>query len=61
MANTPITGVDELEKHLDNLLRDSELVVNVKLLDDVELQLTGMCDGASNLNNPPCLGFNNLL
>ncbi|KAI1092201.1 hypothetical protein F5B19DRAFT_492627 [Rostrohypoxylon terebratum] len=36
----PVTGVDELEKHLDELLSDPTLLPNPKLFDDVELQLT---------------------
>jgi hypothetical protein len=41
MENTPVTGLDELDKHLDDLLQDPDLAVNPKLFDDVELQLTG--------------------
>ncbi|KAL2120181.1 hypothetical protein VTJ04DRAFT_4207 [Mycothermus thermophilus] len=37
---TPITGLDELDKHLDNLLQDPNLELNPKFFDDVELQLT---------------------
>lgn len=37
----PVTGVDALEKHLDDLLQDPNLPLTVKLFDDVELQLTG--------------------
>ncbi|KAK3306366.1 uncharacterized protein B0T15DRAFT_509753 [Chaetomium strumarium] len=40
METTPITGLDELDRHLDELLHDPELVLNPKLFDDVELQLT---------------------
>ncbi|KAH9995336.1 hypothetical protein F4779DRAFT_631672 [Xylariaceae sp. FL0662B] len=36
----PITGADELEKHLDQLLVDPTLTPTLKLFDDVELQLT---------------------
>ncbi|KAI5917686.1 hypothetical protein F4810DRAFT_716223 [Camillea tinctor] len=36
----PITGVDELDKHLDELIVDPTLKPTVKLFDDVELQLT---------------------
>ncbi|KAI0164614.1 hypothetical protein GGR57DRAFT_205297 [Xylariaceae sp. FL1272] len=36
----PVTGVEELEKHLDDILGDSTLPLNNKLFDDVELQLT---------------------
>ena len=37
----PITGVDELEKHLQQLLEDPGTLLNAKLFDEVELQLTG--------------------
>ncbi|KAI2605620.1 hypothetical protein GGR54DRAFT_633462 [Hypoxylon sp. NC1633] len=36
----PVTGVEELEKHLDQLLADPTLLPTHKLFDDVELQLT---------------------
>ncbi|KAI1077951.1 hypothetical protein F5B20DRAFT_549914 [Whalleya microplaca] len=36
----PVTGVDELEKHLDELLVDPTLTPKLKLFDDVELQIT---------------------
>ncbi|KAK6953779.1 hypothetical protein Daesc_003741 [Daldinia eschscholtzii] len=36
----PVTGVEELEKHLDDLIEDPNLELNPKLFDDVELQLT---------------------
>lgn len=42
MDITPITGLDELDKHLDDLIQDVNLTLNPKLFDDVELQLTGM-------------------
>lgn len=42
MDNIPISGLQELETHLQLLLGDPSLPFNVKLLDDVELQLTGM-------------------
>jgi hypothetical protein len=37
----PVTGVDELDKHLDELAADPTLLPIVKLFDDVELQLSG--------------------
>ncbi|KAK0620885.1 hypothetical protein B0T14DRAFT_522307 [Immersiella caudata] len=40
MDTTPVTGLDELGRHLDDLVRDPAIPVNAKLLDDVELQLT---------------------
>ncbi|XDG09810.1 hypothetical protein ABKA04_009425 [Annulohypoxylon sp. FPYF3050] len=36
----PVTGVEELEKHLDELLSNPTLLPTPKLFDDVELQLT---------------------
>ncbi|KAI0378866.1 hypothetical protein F5Y04DRAFT_283528 [Hypomontagnella monticulosa] len=36
----PVTGVEELEKHLDELLQDPDQSPTLKLFDDVELQLT---------------------
>ncbi|KAM7184855.1 hypothetical protein V8F33_012760 [Rhypophila sp. PSN 637] len=40
MDTTPITGLAELDNHLDDLVRDPEMPLNPKLFDDVELQLT---------------------
>ncbi|KAK1759022.1 hypothetical protein QBC47DRAFT_315014 [Echria macrotheca] len=40
MDVTPVTGLDELDQHLDDLVRDPSLPLNAKLFDDVELQLT---------------------
>ncbi|KAL2166252.1 hypothetical protein VTG60DRAFT_3092 [Thermothelomyces hinnuleus] len=40
MDTTPITGLDELDKHIDDLIQDVTLTLNPKLFDDVELQLT---------------------
>ncbi|KAI3319536.1 hypothetical protein HD806DRAFT_539230 [Xylariaceae sp. AK1471] len=37
----PVSGVDELEKHLDQLMSDPTLPPDNKLFDDVELQVTG--------------------
>ena len=42
MDTVPITGVDELDQHLDQLVQDPTLTLNAKLFDHVELQLTGM-------------------
>lgn len=36
-----ISGLDELERHLDELVGGGESELNAKLFDDVELQLTG--------------------
>ncbi|EAQ88511.1 hypothetical protein CHGG_05130 [Chaetomium globosum CBS 148.51] len=40
METTPITGLDEFDKHLDDLIQDPSLTLNPKLFDDIELQLT---------------------
>ncbi|KAK0746882.1 hypothetical protein B0T18DRAFT_324106 [Schizothecium vesticola] len=40
MEDIPVTGLDELDKHLDDLVQDSTIPLNAKLIDDVELQLT---------------------
>lgn len=41
MENLPIVRIDELHTHLQELQDDPSVPLNVKLLDDVELQLTG--------------------
>ena len=41
MDTVPVTGLDELDQHLDQLVDDPALTLNAKLFDDVELQLTG--------------------
>lgn len=38
----PVTGVDELDQHLDELVTDPNLPLKEKLFDDVELQLSGL-------------------
>ncbi|KAG6001161.1 hypothetical protein E4U21_004660 [Claviceps maximensis] len=40
MDNVPISGISELQHHLQQLTDDPSLPFQVKLLDDVELQLT---------------------
>ena len=42
LTSTPITGLAELDTHLDDLVQDADLALNPKLFDHVELQLTGM-------------------
>lgn len=37
----PISGLDDLEGHLQRLVDFPNTPLNAKLLDDVELQLTG--------------------
>lgn len=41
METVPVTGLEELDKHLDELLADPTIDLNAKLFDHVELQLTG--------------------
>jgi hypothetical protein len=41
MDSSPVTGVEELDDHLDELCDDPETPLNTKLFDEVELQLTG--------------------
>lgn len=38
----PVTGLDDLDQHLDALLADPTLPSTVKTFDDVTLQLTGI-------------------
>ncbi|KAK1832622.1 hypothetical protein QBC39DRAFT_68870 [Podospora conica] len=40
MEDIPVTGLDELDKHLDDLVRDPTIPLNAKVIDEVELQLT---------------------
>ncbi|KAK4163367.1 hypothetical protein QBC43DRAFT_319935 [Cladorrhinum sp. PSN259] len=40
MDNVPISGLEELDKHLDELVQDANLALTPKIFDDVELQLT---------------------
>lgn len=41
MEDIPITGLEELEHHLKQLVEAPEMPLNAKLFDEVELQLTG--------------------
>lgn len=41
MEELPITGLEEIESHLQQLVQDPETQLNAKLFDEVELQLTG--------------------
>lgn len=41
MEEIPVTGLEELELHLQTLLADPEMPLDAKLFDEVELQLTG--------------------
>lgn len=40
-ATTSISGLPELQSHLQELENDGTIPFNAKLFDDVELQLTG--------------------
>jgi hypothetical protein len=42
MDGIPVTGLEDLDSHLQQLLEDPDTPLNPKLFDDVELQLTGM-------------------
>lgn len=42
MGDIPISGLDKLEVHLQQLLEAPDTPLDAKLFDDVELQLTGM-------------------
>jgi hypothetical protein len=42
MDEIPVTGLEELEKHIQQLTEAPDLPLEVKLFDDVELQLTGL-------------------
>ncbi|KXH68987.1 hypothetical protein CSAL01_06604 [Colletotrichum salicis] len=39
--SVPISGLAELEKHLDDLVASPDTPLEPKLLDDIELQLNG--------------------
>lgn len=41
MESLPITGLEELQNHLQRILEDAETPLEVKLFDEVELQLNG--------------------
>lgn len=41
MDNLPISGLTELQAHIQQLVDDPSAPFNAKLFDDVELQLTG--------------------
>lgn len=42
MEEIPVTGLEELEKHLGVVLDAPETPLDAKLFDEVELQLNGM-------------------
>ena len=41
MSSIPITGLTELEAHIDAIIADRETPHDAKLIDDIELQLNG--------------------
>ena len=41
MDSLPITGLEELQNHLQRLVEDPETPLEAKLFDEVELQLNG--------------------
>lgn len=43
MEELPITGLEELEKHVEILLEAPDTPIDAKLFDEVELQLNGTC------------------
>jgi hypothetical protein len=43
MAKVSVSGLEDLEKHLQQLIQDPATKLDGKLFDDVELQLTGRC------------------
>jgi hypothetical protein len=42
MDHVPVSGIDELERHLQQILAEPDTTsINAKLFDEVELQLNG--------------------
>jgi len=41
MDHVPVSGIDELETHLQQIISDPQTPLNAKLFDEVELQLNG--------------------
>lgn len=44
MEEIPIIGLEELERHLKQLVQSPDTPLDAKLFDEVELQLTGESD-----------------
>lgn len=42
MDHVPVSGAEELEDHLRQIVEDPQTTLNAKLFDEVELQLNGM-------------------
>jgi hypothetical protein len=41
-GTVPISGLEDLERHLEQLIEVAETPLDAKLFDDVELQLSGV-------------------
>ena len=50
MENVPVTGLEDLEKHLHQLVDAPETPLKAKLFDEVELQLSGTSLHCSDIN-----------
>lgn len=44
METSSITGLDDLDQHIQEILQAPDAPLNAKLFDEVELQLTGTSD-----------------
>lgn len=51
MDDIPVSGLAELEEHMEKLAEAPDTPVNAKLFDDVELQLTGRIFQSSSTRN----------
>jgi hypothetical protein len=51
MDGIPVSGLAELEDHMQQLIEAPDTPVNAKLFDDVELQLTGKFFHSSTITN----------
>jgi hypothetical protein len=51
MDSIPVSGLVELEEHMEKLAEAPDTSVNAKLFDDVELQLTGRFVHSSTTTN----------
>ncbi len=57
MDSVPISRLDELQAHLAELLDSPDTPINARLLDEVELQLTGTPLFTFFIPIRPCLCF----
>ena len=53
MAELPVTGLEELELHLQHLIQAPDTPLNASLFDEVELQLTGKLSFVARLSFAP--------